>query len=244
MTSKVYVDRERLDQVFRNLILNALQAMHGRKIQNLTISTRIDKTNKSVVTVFSDSGNGIPKKNLNKIFDPYFTTKSEESGTGIGLLIVKDIVETEYSGTVNVTSVSGKGSSFTISLPIAPVDPYTAKILIVDDEPMLCQSYDRYLTRLGYLVKTTGDAKEGLKIFEDFIPDVIIADIQMPGMDGFQFAERIWEMDSKQKIIFSSGFAYVDDIKNRLERENLVFFKKPARLVEDLLRSIEESLKN
>ena len=63
-------------------------------------------------------------------------------------------------------------------------------------------------------------------------------------MDGFQFAERIWEIDSAQKIIFSSGFAYVDDIKNRLERENLVFFKKPARLVEDLLRSIEESLKN
>jgi len=243
MNSKVYVDRERLDQVFRNLILNALQAMQGRKIQNLTISTRVDKTTKSVVTVFSDSGNGILKKNLNKIFDPYFTTKSEESGTGIGLLIVKDIVETEYSGKVNVTSVSGKGTSFTISLPIAPIVPYTAKILIVDDEPMLCQSYDRYLTRIGYLVKTTGDAKEGLKIFEDFIPDVIIADIQMPGMDGFQFAERIWDMDSTQKIIFSSGFAYVDDIKDRLERENLVFFKKPARLVEDLLRSIEESLK-
>lgn len=244
MTSKVYVDRERLDQVFRNLILNALQAMQGRKKKNLTISTRVDKTSKSIIVVISDSGHGIPKKNLNKIFDPYFTTKSEESGTGIGLLIVKDIVETEYSGKVNVTSVSGKGTSFAISLPIAPVDPYTAKILIVDDEPMLCQSYSRYLTKLGYLVKTTGDAKEGLKIFDNFIPDVIIADIQMPGMDGFQFAERIWEKDSTQKIIFSSGFAYVDDIKNRLERENLIFFKKPARLVEDLLYSVEESLKN
>ena len=119
-----------------------------------------------------------------------------------------------------------------------------AKILIVDDEPMLCQSYKRYLTKSGYLVKTTGDAKDGLKIIEDFIPDVIIMDIQMPGMDGFQFAERIWEKNSTQKIIFSSGFAYVDDIKNRLETENLIFFKKPARLVEDLLRSIEESLKN
>ena len=244
MSSKVYVDRERLDQVFRNLILNALQAMQGRKIKNLTISTRVDKAAKSVVIVFSDSGSGIPKKYLNKIFDPFVTTKSEDWGTGIGLLIVKDIVETEYSGKVNVTSVSGKGTSFTVSLPVAPVDPYTAKILIVDDEPMLCQSYNRYLTKLGYLVKTTGDAKEGLKIFEEFIPDVIIADIQMPGMDGFQFAERIWEKDSSQKIIFSSGFAYVDDIKSKLETDNLIFFKKPARLVEDLLHSVEEALKN
>jgi len=244
MTSRVYVDRDRLDQVFRNLILNALQAMQGRKKKNLTISTRVDKSTKTVVTVISDSGSGIPKKYLNKIFDPYFTTKSEDSGTGIGLLIVKDIVETEYGGKVSVTSLSGKGTSFTVSLPVAPHDPYTAKILIVDDEPMLCRSYKRYLTKSGYLVETSVDAKEALKIIDTFNPDVIIADIQMPGMDGFQFAERIWEKDSTQKIIFSSGFAYVDDIKNRLETENLIFFKKPARLVEDLLRSVEESLKN
>ncbi len=65
----------------------------------------------------------------------------------------------------------------------------------------------------------------------------------MPGMDGFQFAKQIWGKAPNQKIIFSSGFAYVEDIKNKLERDNLMFFKKPARLVEDLLHSVTTALK-
>ena len=92
-------------------------------------------------------------------------------------------------------------------------------------------------------METAINAKEGLKLTDSFKPDVIIADIQMPRMDGFQFAEAIWKNDPQQKIIFSSGFAYVDDINNRLEKDNLQFFKKPARLVEDLLYNVEKALK-
>jgi len=82
---KVNVDKEKLDQVFRNLILNALQAMQGRKTQNLVISTLMDDERKFVVTKIYDTGTGIPKNDLPKIFDPYFTTKQEDVGTGIGL---------------------------------------------------------------------------------------------------------------------------------------------------------------
>ena len=120
---------------------------------------------------------------------------------------------------------------------------YSPRILIVDDEPMLCQSYHSYISRTGYEVETALSAKEGLKLVESFKPDVIIADIQMPRMDGFQFAEAVWKNNPQQIIIFSSGFAYVDDINNRLEKENLLFFRKPARLVEDLLYNIEKALK-
>ena len=241
---KVNVDKDKLDQVFRNLILNALQAMQGRKTQNLVISTLMDEERKFVVTKIYDTGTGIPKNDLPKIFDPYFTTKQEDVGTGIGLLIVKDIIEVEYKGKIDVISTKGKGSTFSISLSVAKGEPVSAKILIVDDEPMLCQSYRRFLTKSGYNVETAMDGKSALKVFDQFSPDIIIADIQMPGMDGFQFAEQIWKKTPNQKIIFSSGFAYVEDIKNKLERDNLMFFKKPARLVEDLLHSVTTALKN
>ena len=241
---KVNVDKEKLDQVFRNLILNALQAMQGRKTQNLVISTLMDEERKFVVTKIYDTGTGIPKNDLPKIFDPYFTTKQEDVGTGIGLLIVKDIIEVEYKGKIDVISTKGKGSTFSVSLSVAKGEPVSAKILIVDDEPMLCQSYRRFLTKSGYNVETAMDGKSALKVFDQFSPDIIIADIQMPGMDGFQFAEQIWKKTPNQKIIFSSGFAYVEDIKNKLERDNLMFFKKPARLVEDLLHSVTTALKS
>jgi len=239
----VNVDKDRLDQVYRNLILNAIQAMQGKKTQNLTIITRADKKLGFVITEIVDSGVGILKKNLKRIFDPYFTTKEEYAGTGIGLLIVKDIIESEYSGRINVESTLNVGTTFKIALPIVIEEQYSPKILIVDDEPMLCQSYQSYLSRSGYEVETAISAKDGLKLTESFQPDVIIADIQMPRMDGFQFAEAIWKNNPQQKIIFSSGFAYVDDINNRLEKEHLQFFKKPARLVEDLLYNVEKALK-
>ena len=239
----VNVDKDRLDQVYRNLILNAIQAMQGKKTQNLTIITRADKKSGFVITEIVDSGVGILKKNLKRIFDPYFTTKEEDAGTGIGLLIVKDIIESEYSGTINVESTLNVGTTFKVALPIVIEEHYSPKILIVDDESMLCHSYQSYLSRSGYEVETAINAKDGLKLIESFKPDVIIADIQMPKMDGFQFAEAIWKNNPQQKIIFSSGFAYVDDINNRLEKENLLFFKKPARLVEDLLYNVEKALK-
>ena len=239
----VNVDKDRLDQVYRNLILNSIQAMHGKKRQEFTLTTRADRKSGFVITEISDTGVGIPKKNLNRIFDPYFTTKAEDSGTGIGLLIVKDIIESEYGGKITVESTLNVGTTFKVSLPIVVAERYSPKILIVDDEPMLCQSYQRYLSRTGYEVETAINAKDGLKLFKSFKPDVIIADIQMPKMDGFQFAEAVWKNNPQQKIIFSSGFAYVDDINIRLEKENLIFFRKPARLVEDLLHSIKKALK-
>ena len=239
----VNVDKDRLDQVYRNLILNALQAMQGKKTQNLTITTRVNRKSGFVITEIIDNGVGIRKKNLQRIFDPYFTTKAEDSGTGIGLLIVKDIVESEYGGSVNVESTLNVGTIFKVALPIVMEERYSPRILIVDDEPMLCQSYHSYLSRTGYEVETALSAKDGLKLIESFKPDVIIADIQMPRMDGFQFAEAVWKDNPKQKIIFSSGFAYVVDINDRLGKENIIFLQKPARLVEDLLYNIEKALK-
>jgi two-component system, NtrC family, sensor kinase len=109
----LWVRRSEIDQVFVNLISNAAQAMAGRGC--LTLTTRID-TNRIAASV-SDTGSGIPRANLTRIFDPFFTTKDPGEGTGLGLSIVYKIVS-KYEGTVSVESEEGKGTTFTVHLPV------------------------------------------------------------------------------------------------------------------------------
>jgi two-component system NtrC family sensor kinase len=109
----LWVRRSEIDQVFVNLISNAAQAMAGRGC--LTLTTRIDTTR--IAASVSDTGSGIPKANLTRIFDPFFTTKDPGEGTGLGLSIVYKIVS-KYEGTVSVDSEEGKGTTFTVHLPV------------------------------------------------------------------------------------------------------------------------------
>jgi signal transduction histidine kinase len=111
---KIEANAGEVQQIFTNLITNAFQAMN-EKGGALTISTRSLKD--TVEIKLSDSGMGIPQKNINKIFDPFFTTKKIGEGTGLGLNIVYRIV-TKYEGTIDVESKEGVGTTFTIKFPI------------------------------------------------------------------------------------------------------------------------------
>ena len=113
----VYCDREKIVQVFRNLIMNAAHSMEKSDLKSLIITTSYHDETSSIVIEVSDTGTGIKKKDLATIFDPYFTTKEEGVGTGIGLVIVRDVVEIEMGGTIKVESTYGEGTTFTISLP-------------------------------------------------------------------------------------------------------------------------------
>jgi len=113
----VYCDREKIIQVFRNLIINAAHSMEKSDVKSLSITTTYEDQTSSISIEVSDTGTGIKKKELESIFDPYFTTKEEGIGTGIGLVIVRDVVEIEMGGTIKVESTYGEGTTFTISLP-------------------------------------------------------------------------------------------------------------------------------
>ena len=113
----VYCDREKIVQVFRNLIINAAHSMEKSETKSLSITTTYDDQTSSIIIEVTDTGTGIKKKDLTTIFDPYFTTKEEGVGTGIGLVIVRDVVEIEMGGTIKVVSTYGQGTTFTISLP-------------------------------------------------------------------------------------------------------------------------------
>lgn len=121
---KINVDKSQLQQAFTNIILNAASAMEG--VGNLDISTKLTLlensltglTDKKLVEIeFTDTGCGIPSENLKRIFDPFFTTKPAGQGTGLGLAITYGIVK-KHNGSIDVKSEVGKGSIFTIKLPV------------------------------------------------------------------------------------------------------------------------------
>lgn len=111
----VVADRSQIQQVFINILMNAVQAMNERGA--ITIVTRQNSSDHSVEVAISDTGQGIPPEQIDRIFDPFFTTKESGHGTGLGLSIAYGIVTT-HRGTISVQSELGKGSTFTIRMPV------------------------------------------------------------------------------------------------------------------------------
>jgi len=113
---QIYGVRDQLQQVFVNLCTNASHAMDGRPNAELVVSTHCDGT--TIQVVISDNGVGIPDTDLSRIWDPFFTTKREGKGTGLGLPLARELVE-NHSGKIEVRSRVGVGTAFTLSFPIA-----------------------------------------------------------------------------------------------------------------------------
>jgi two-component system NtrC family sensor kinase len=115
----VLSDPSQLQQVFLNLITNAIDAHDGKPYGTIRITTRADDQKKRVRITVADTGSGIPKENLSKIFDPFFTTKPVGRGTGLGLSICYSIIQ-RLGGTISVKSEIGQGTEFTLELPFSP----------------------------------------------------------------------------------------------------------------------------
>jgi len=181
------------------------------------------KPGKYIRITVEDHGKGIPKKHLLKIFDPYFTTKTK--GSGLGLSICYSIIK-KHKGSINVESKLGKGTKFIIYLPASlkkeklkkrEKKQWTkinkGKILVMDDELTVRKSSVRLLTQNGFKVTCATEGNQAIKLFktardlkEPF--DLVIMDLTVPGgMGGKEAAKRILKIDSKAKIIVSSGYS-------------------------------------
>ncbi|MFC2022461.1 sensor histidine kinase, partial [Chloroflexota bacterium] len=124
---KAIVDFQQLQQVFLNIIMNAEQAMtEANGSGKLTIKTQ--KAKGGVRISFTDDGSGIPAEHLDKLFDPFFTTRGEKGGTGLGLSVCHGIVA-EHGGRIYVRNQQGKGATFFVELPVAPEGMYESKVL-------------------------------------------------------------------------------------------------------------------
>jgi PAS domain S-box-containing protein len=228
----IMAEPSQMQQVLMNLCVNAGHAMgkDGGVLQidlsNAALTqedTRFDpkvEPGDFVKLTVSDTGHGMEPSVLQRIFDPYFTTKELGKGTGLGLTAVHGIV-TSHGGMIRVDSEVGKGTTFTIFLPRAmgfekvedkprqPLPMGTEKILFVDDEKVLADLGRQILGELGYQVETRTSPVEALEAFranpQKF--DLMITDLTMPQMTGLNLASKIMEIRPGMPIILCTGFS-------------------------------------
>ena len=170
----------------------------------------------------SDSGHGMPPEVMQKIFDPYFTTKQTGEGTGMGLTLTHEIVRS-LGGDIYVTSDPGKGTTVQVVFPtytgevktevIEPVPGEISRgnerLLLVDDEAELVESAARLLKRIGYHASGETDPCAALETLRDKPTefDLVITDLTMPSMSGIQLAQQIKDINPDLPIILLSGFS-------------------------------------
>ncbi len=170
----------------------------------------------------SDNGTGIPSAHLNKIFEPYFTTKEKGRGTGLGLSVAFGLVK-KYHGDIKVDSQVGKGTTFDVYLPlmeksrieipnledtaISPIG--SEKILLVDDEISIVKLETIMLEGLGYQVTPCVNSEDAFKMFEaaPFDFDLVISDMTMPNMTGDQLSKKIMDIRPDIPIIICTGYS-------------------------------------
>ncbi|WP_322821680.1 response regulator [Chloroflexus sp.] len=216
-------DPHQLQQVLLNLITNARQAMSEKGSGTLTIRTQRYESGDglSIEIIVSDTGIGIPVQYLDKIFNPFFTTKPVGQGTGLGLSICYGIIQ-EHNGQIWVESHEGTGTTIFIRLPVIststtetapPEQPLEIesgprqRVLVVDDEETIRHMLQRLLGELGHQTITVGTVDEAMVALATQPFDLVITDLRMPQKSGFDLSEAIRHTypHLAERIIFISG---------------------------------------
>lgn len=243
---RVAVDRDQMAQVFSNLIVNAEHAMRGIEEEpRLSISIEHDKKRSAVVTRVSDNGKGMSGEVQKRIFDPFFTTKDVGEGTGFGLAFCHRIVAT-HQGQLTVSSAQGKGSVFTLSLPVAktprsalaPQSPRARlelargnreAILVVDDEVDVANLIAETLTSHGFDATTAAGPQAALDTLKTRQFDAIISDVKMPGMRGDELMKTIIEAEPRYRgrVGFVTGDSLTKTVETFLSQGRVPFIEKP-----------------
>ncbi len=232
--AQVLANATQLHQIIMNLGTNAHHAMRETggiltvEVEQVEIE-EFDKKSKGLLLAAGrylllkvcDNGCGMEQSMLDKIFDPYFTTKPLGQGTGMGLAVVHGIVKS-HEGLIRVYSEPGKGTSFLIYLPqllAKPDDPVlqcneeipmgTEKILLVDDEALVAEMQAKLLESLGYTVTYKTDPQQMLQLFtaDPSAYDLILTDMTMPKMNGAILTEKILAIRPDMPIILCTGFS-------------------------------------
>ncbi|MFC4235316.1 ATP-binding protein [Thalassospira xianhensis] len=269
----VKVDPGQLDQVIINLVVNARDAMaaNGGTLTVQTGTEIVDEARNTGTELIppgdyirievSDTGIGIPKDNLTRIFEPFFSTKQRGEGTGLGLSTVYGIVK-QTGGFVAVQSEPGVGTTFTIYLPryeateeelaetraVAEEAPSrdltgTGAILLVEDEDAVRTFGARALRGKGYDVLEANNGDNALEVLAktDKTIDLVISDVVMPGIDGPTLIRMLREKRPDLRVIFISGYAE-DTYRDELDEENGVHFLPKPFSLKDLATKVKEVL--
>ena len=241
-----------LTELMTNLILNALDAMPDGG--TLTITTRGEPRRQITLTV-TDTGIGMPEPVRRRIFEPFFSTKGED-GSGLGLSMVYSIVR-RHGGEIRVESEPGRGATFTLTFPVAsepigaepesalPRARRPARVLLVDDDPKVLGTLTEILRSVGHTVTAAASGAAGVAAYGPGRFDVVLSNLGMAGMNGWELAERLRRVDSDVVILFITGWGLRDEEHGRLKMLKIrkCLFKpvRPAELdaaIQDALAAV------
>lgn len=264
----ILADPVQIHQVVMNLCTNAHHAMQEKGGVLAVSLTEVNlepdyaavnpdlKPGSYVKLTIKDTGHGMDRATMGKIFDPYFTTKDKGMGTGLGLAVAHGIVQ-KHGGAVTVASEPGKGSVFTLYFPAIQkqeageagikeaIPTGHEHILLVDDEPVLVEVGRRLLERLGYRVDTRTSSVDALELFRDHPNsyDLVITDMTMPNMTGDKLAKEILQIRQDIPIVLCTGYSesILEERAKAIGIKSLI--RKPI-LVAEIARAIREALAN
>ncbi|HEX9438778.1 MAG TPA: ATP-binding protein, partial [Roseiflexaceae bacterium] len=262
-------DPFQLQQVILNLINNAHQAITERGGPGtLTLRTCVASqpggdgkgiTRPMVVLSVNDTGVGIPARDLNRIFDPFYTTKPVGQGTGLGLSICFGIIQ-EHGGRIWAESEIGVGTTVSVALPLLQERPddgddpqagdaigvsgsqASCRVLVVDDEEPVANLLARLLRQLGHLPTVVGSGAEALERLADASFDLVLSDVKMPGMSGFELCQIIKEQNPElaARLVFVTGDMLSAATQARIAQSGNPYIAKPFAIerLEALVRTL------
>lgn len=264
----VVADATKIHQVVMNLCTNAYQSMADTPgvltitLKKITLTRKDCELDMQITPgeylrfLVADTGQGMPPHILNRIFEPYFTTKKQGQGMGLGLAMVRGIVE-EHKGCIRVDSEPGKGTQVQILLPVSSEDVHsdtiplekgplktgTEHILLVEDDPDILEGTRMLLEDCGYLVKPCSDGASALAHFkkEKGGFDLVITGMTMPEMTGDKLTREILDMVPDCPVILWTGFAQNISRKEAFKIGVTAFLEKPVT-ARDLVTTVRKVL--
>ncbi len=259
----IRADATQIEQIVLNLAINAKHAMpKGGKLILETKRVYLDKEyckahlgskpGNYVLLMVTDTGTGMEQSVLDRIFEPFFTTKQFGEGTGLGLSVVFGIVK-NHGGYITCNSNPGQGACFKIYFPgltgkqdqeapdITEIEASggTETILVVDDDRSILQLSQELLEKYGYKTILAVSGETALEIYAEkkSIIDLVILDLNMPGMGGSECLTELYKLNHKIKVLVASGYSPDGNVRKTLEAAGGDFIGKPFRLNE-MLRKI------
>jgi len=251
--ASVHANHSELQQVLLNLCLNARDAMpDGGKLRIGTglvaapADLGFDRTRQVALLEVNDTGTGIDADTESRMFEPFFSTKGDGAGFGIGLSVVSDLVKL-HGGRITLVTKPGRGSSFRLFFPALDRETFAATgehapflaplpadralhVLFVDDEQLLRRSFGRVLRQHGFQVTEASGGAEAIELYAAQPYDVVILDLDMPGMSGEATQAELVKRFPSARIMFASGHA--DPLREAVVRERgaLAFLQKPYEI--------------
>ena len=262
-------DTGQLEQIFMNLCINSRDAIDGSgsitiKAGNIYIDEYWpcfdDRIPPGAYVMFSvsDTGGGIPPEKISNIFEPFYTTKGKNMGTGLGLATVYSIVK-QHGGYIDVHSLEGKGSTFSIYFPVYGGEENDASknrkdsiwnrnsggetILLAEDDDLIRKYAKRILIESGYIVITAEDGEMAVKLFNERADeiDLLIFDVVMPKKNGWDVYNEISHVRKDVPVLFMSGYDQNLLPENAAVDIPMIFVRKPFKYY-TILKAIHELL--